>query len=283
MRVTSRREIEGLGGSGGGLDEVPLGGDWDFHYLPRFAGAPEDGLPAPGEFAATMPVPAYWDDHLDRLRTAPCWSDTRFNPEHRRIEFPLGVSPPDASLPYLLGIGFYRKRFRAPDSGRLTLEVGGCVMEAWAWLNGACLGHHLGHSTPFAFRLDAPRHGQDNELVIAVSNLRSDRLGCIIRGWKGRSGGITGPVRIKRSGPAEIRDLFVFPDERLEALSWRAELEGDFAGAALSWRVFSPDGTCIGEGRQAADAADPRWQTPSLGMAPWSDNDPALYEIAVTL
>ena len=153
---------------------IPLDGDWAFTYTHGLGTEPQPVPPAADAFSCRMPVPAYWDDHLDNLREAAFWSDARFNPAYRHIEVPLGQNPPDASLPYLLGVGWYRREFVAPPEGRVTLAVGGVALEAWVWLNGQFAGHHLGHSTPFEMSLDAPlRHGETNELVIAVANTRT--------------------------------------------------------------------------------------------------------------
>ena len=97
-----------------------LDGDWDFYYTPDEPGkklspppegwledipmtspafAPGDRPPSPPEaksFEAKMPVPGYWDDHLENLRLASFSSTARFNPLYRKIEFPLGDKPPDA-------------------------------------------------------------------------------------------------------------------------------------------------------------------------------------------
>ena len=117
-------------------------------------------------------------------------------------------------------------------------------MEAWVYVNGKMVHHHLGHSVPWEVVLSPHlEYGKPNELVIAVDNRRKDRLGCIIRGWKGRSGGIFGPVSLKVSGQARIADFYVYPEE--DRLIWRARLEGRLPkGAELYWTVIDPrDGT----------------------------------------
>jgi len=112
-------------------------------------------------------------------------------------------------------------------SGRAVLRVGGVKLEAWVWLNGEFVTHHLGHSTGFDVDLtNVLTAVRANESVIAISNTRRDRLGCVIRGWKGCSAGITGPVSLHGSEPIGLKDGFVClaPDGQLE---WRAEFAGD--------------------------------------------------------
>ncbi|MBI4028723.1 MAG: hypothetical protein HY360_27340 [Verrucomicrobia bacterium] len=75
-----------------------LDGDWDFAYRPDAVVTPGSELPPAQEFAATMPVPGYWDDHLPRLRVTPGWSAARFNPEYKPVEMPMGHFPPEEYL-----------------------------------------------------------------------------------------------------------------------------------------------------------------------------------------
>jgi beta-galactosidase/beta-glucuronidase len=165
-----------------------------------------------------MSVPAIWDDQVERLRATPFWVSARFNPNYRRLEFPMGDGSrglPDASLPYLLGVGWYRTALRLPRDwkpGLVTLQVGGVRLEAWVWLNGVFIGNHLGHSTPFQMRLDeALQSGGPNVLTIAVANTRAAPkgaehwyLGSDVQGYQGRSGGIYRPVSLYVTGPARI-------------------------------------------------------------------------------
>ena len=92
---------------------VELDGDWQFTYTPNPGDGPCPTPPEADAFACRMPVPAYWDDQIDGLRESDFWAHARFNPDYRGIEFPLGLDCPDASLPYLLGVGWYRKEFAA--------------------------------------------------------------------------------------------------------------------------------------------------------------------------
>ncbi|NLF18277.1 MAG: hypothetical protein GX595_13650, partial [Lentisphaerae bacterium] len=127
--------------------DLDLPGLWEFAYsvaLPEPGGS---ALPAGLDFQAAMPVPACWDDELARLRECPFWSRARFNPDHRPLDYPLGDNPPDASTPFLLGVGWYRRRLEIPAewSGcQVQLRLGGVRLEASVWLNGRHLAHHLG-------------------------------------------------------------------------------------------------------------------------------------------
>jgi len=112
------------------LASILLDGQWDFGYLPSLA---DDGTPAePGAvaFVAAMPVPAYWDyvaGVFDRLEIAP--SVVR-NPGYRSIDYKHEVTHEmytalKSSLPYVIGVGYYRKSIDIPaDWGRAWGGVG---------------------------------------------------------------------------------------------------------------------------------------------------------------
>ena len=51
--------------------KIPLDGEWSFTYTPpQKNGNPPSEVPPEEEFSCRMPVPGYWDDHLDGLRAA---------------------------------------------------------------------------------------------------------------------------------------------------------------------------------------------------------------------
>ena len=262
---------------------VDLCGDWAFAYT----AARSDRVPTAEAFVANMPVPGCWDDRFDKAKAHSLWPDAKFNPNFRPIRFPAGDDPPDASLPYLLGTGWYRRQLDVPATRKdrqITLQVGRVVMEAWVYVNGREVYHHLGHSTSWEVPLGAHlTFGRPNDLVIAVDNTRSDRLGCVLRGWKGRSAGIFGPVTLRVAGRARIADLYVFPEK--DQLHWRVELQGDLRQPdQLDWRVLDLTGKHIfGSGTQPAAGDQVRWTTGTLGLKPWSDRQASLYQLEVGL
>ena len=117
---------------------ISLDGDWSFAYTMELPDPQQVSFPDEDRYEVQLPVPAYWDDCKDRLKFAKFWSrDVRFYPGARRIEeFPLGgLKPPDASLPYMLGTGWYKKRFKADSDWNeksVTLHIGGAMLDVQA-------------------------------------------------------------------------------------------------------------------------------------------------------
>jgi beta-galactosidase len=264
--------------------DLALGGEWEFAYS---ATCSPDATPVPpGEFRASMPVPACWDEHLDRLRQSEYWGKARFSPA-APIVFPV-QSVPDAALPHLIGVGWYRKTFVL--SKHLTrpcasLRVGGVRTEAWVWLNGKYVGYHIGHSTPFEMALDGVRpNGAPNELVVAVANTRTDRGGSALRGWHGGAGGIYRSVHLHAAAQLRIADLYLHPTEDLREIVWRFSAVGDAQGDDydVSWSIRDP-GTerVVADGRLRGRSFQVEWRTDAKDLEPWSDRRPALYDARV--
>lgn len=264
------------------ISTIDLSGEWAFAYTPAHTESP----PAESAFATTIPVPGCWDDRFDRAQAEKQWPNATFNPASP-IVFPIREKVEDASFPFLVGTGWYCRTIDVPaewQNRQVTLNVGRVVMEAWVYVNGHMVHHHLGHSTDFVVPLtDHLNVGQANRLVIAVDNTRTDRIGCVIRGWKGRSAGIFGPVTLRTAGTARIADLYVYPDA--EILHWHVALDGNLpAGSELYWQVLDSDGkTAVAHGVQPAAEKQVRWTSDPKGMKPWSDRQPYLYQLEVCL
>ena len=263
--------------------DMDLSGHWRFAYTPQHAGvvAPAD------RFRASMPIPGCWDDQFSQAEALRLWPDARRNPEYQPIRYPMPDRPPDASLPFLLGTGWYARSLEVPSDWKgcqITLHVGRVVMEAWVYVNGQQVHHHLGHST--SWEVDLAPHlvcGQANELVLAVDNHSKGRTGTAIRGWQGRSGGVFGPIRLHVAGQARIADLYVREDDA--GLHWHAEIEGRVPEpATLEWQIDDPTtGKAVARGNAPAGGGTLRWSTGRFGLEPWSDRNPRLYTLSVRL
>ena len=193
--------------------DLSLDEDWEFAYSPEAGGDPPV-VPEESAFAISINVPGYWDDQVDRMKSASWWSQAQFNPDYRPVHFPLPEQHTQMSLPYLIGVGWYRRVVDVPadwSGGRVTLTVGGAVMDTYVYVNGSFIHHHRGHNTPFEIDLtDHLDYGHPNELAIAVSNLdRSMIGGCALNGHQGYTAGIYRSVNLHVSGPGRICSLFL--------------------------------------------------------------------------
>ncbi len=275
---------------------VSLNGEWEFAYVKQAPGigelcSEEDfaAFPEDKSYEIRMPVPGYWDDNEDRLIFGSFWSrGKRINPDFQPLTMPIGSgSPPDMSLPWLMGCGWYRKRFKAEaDWGEksVTLHVGGVTMEAYIWLNRKWIGHHEGHLTPFFYSLsEALLPGEDNELLIAVSNTRTDRSGCSIRGNKGKTAGITRPVFLEVTGKQRIEDVYVHPDSSMEKLLWQVTLSGEGAHE-IKWEVLDTEkGEITHCGVVPVSTRKTLWESGADKLERWSDTSPKLYRLRLKL
>jgi beta-galactosidase len=75
------------------------------------------------------------------------------------------------------GVGWYRKRFEAPESWRdrrVLVHFNGAFQTADAWVNGRHVGKHVGGYTSFAFDItDAVEAGRANLLTVKVDDMIS--------------------------------------------------------------------------------------------------------------
>jgi len=272
---------------------ISLNGDWDFAYTKNLPDLENTVFPADKDYETKIQVPAYWDDCKDKLKYTKFWSrNCVFNPEYRQIEFPMGSSKPaDASLPYLLGTGWYKKRFFAPKDLKnkaVTLNIGGVTMEAWIWINGKFIHHHIGHLTPFEVNISNNLILENkNEILIAVSNIRNDRKGCSIRGYKGRSGGITRSVSIQVSKKARIKELYIRTQKDLKELIWETTIDylpAVYKNLDITWEIEDKlMKKTIAKGTVKACENINIWNTDTSGMKKWSDKEPYLYNMKITL
>ncbi len=270
---------------------VSLDGLWDFAYTQNFdvQGQKEPNVPSDLQFVMKMPVPSLsWEAHIDVFKESGVWKEVVFNPEYEPFSLPLKEPfPGDSSRPYIVGVGWYRKRFAvdgsSEDANKIArLYVGGVRTEAWCWINGVFAGYHFGHSTPFEISLENFKVGRENELIIAVSNVRRDRLGFNLRGYKGYCGGITRSVRLEFVNRVRIEDFHLYPCKGGSRINWHLELSNEESeeGLSLDWCISEIDsGEELKQGEVEISDKIVNWQTDSKGLQFWSDENPHLYNI----
>ncbi len=271
---------------------IELNGLWDFAYSHDISEKNSPAVPSAEEFEVQMPVPGYWDEEIERLKSASFWSKVRFNPDYKPIEFPMkGEWLPDSSLPFIVGVGWYKKHFEISednvDDKLITLCIGGVRLEIWVWLNGKLVGYHFGHSTPFEISLPSELINVGrNELIMAVANVRRDRIGFDLRGYQGYMGGIHRPIYLKINRKVRLADLYLFPSENNTLINWTAELQGNVNGkeVSLEWAVKElQSNKCLRRGTVDVSGNVVRWQTDNCDMENWSDENPVLYDIELQL
>ena len=270
---------------------VPLDGDWAYCHQPPLDWDAPPVVPEPREFVCKMPVPGYWDDHLDRLGSKVLDSVACWNPDHRLIAFPSNLHPPDIHLRTLRGIGWYRRGFAVPVEWRqrmVTLKVAAGLQKARVWLNGRFLTEHVGHSAPWEVDLaPALRVGGENQLVLAVTHFGKERSGCDLRA-SSYSCGIPGPIALEIAGSARIVGCYVRPTDDLRQLAWEVDLAGRLpdggASDRVNWSVREPGADRpLAAGSVPATSPVVRWVTDTFGMNPWSDHSPQLYRLTVSV
>ena len=269
--------------------DMSLNGDWDFFYTDSIkwakdAKVPE--LPAKEDYSGHMPVPGYWDDNMDALRWTPFWERADFS-AYRSLVFPMGINPPNTSLPTLIGIGFYRKTVDIPSDWKdrvVSLQVGGARMYAWVWVNGELAGEYAVFNLPFALRIDKLlKPGATNEIVIAVTNIYGSKGGLASAGYQGVTAGIYRPVSLSASGRARISDCYIYPKDDNKKLVWNVEVDGDAASASLDWRIIDSSGRTVAGGSTPVAGRNTLWNSETGAVQPWSDVSPNLYKVEVAL
>lgn len=251
-----------------------LNGCWEMQYLPEaFSGG---DLPLFRGFHIEDAVPGYWEDLLPEFRKAPFFSRLRVNPEYGFQRYPMAGSPPDMALPTIPGTFLYCRRFSLiPEEGQWELHFGGVQNSVWVWLNGTFLGCHRGYSTPFAFPIPEGVLGEENTVIMAVSNLGltgfedQEVSGLTNRASCQYTGGITGDVELRcYSGP--LRDASVETSPDCSRVTVHVERTGE---VSFRWQVLDGE-TLLREGVASGD-----FSFDTQGLSLWSPENPKRYTL----
>ncbi len=281
---------------------ISLDGEWDFFYSPQQFTNLSTPLPAPEEFCGRMVTPGYWDDHYELFDEEDFFGLTaRFNPDYRKPHFPMGRTLlPHASSSFLIGTGFYRKRFRVDEQfSCATLTVGPAMWGCSVFCNNSFAGSTTGYSTASTYILDdLLKAGEENEIIIAVCNLHDDggayhRLdtshdgipfgtrpgqhrGLAAQGYQSERGGINCGVSLKLTPKAELTDHCITFAGGVPL--WHVETRG--GKATLEWSL-SYQGQTVDSGFLPIDGkAEFTSKTPPVL---WSDRHPELCDIELIL
>ena len=280
---------------------LSLDGEWDFFYSPQKFTPPVSQLPAPEEFCGKMVTPGYWDDHYELFDEEDFFGLTaRFNPDYRKPHFPMGRSlTPHAASSFLIGSGFYRKRFTLEKNFKhATLTVGPAMWGCCVYCNGNFAGQTTGYSTASTCHLEDFLKSGENELIIVVCNLHDDggayrRLdsshdgipfgsrpgqhrGLAAQGYQSERGGINCGVTLKLVPGAELTDYYISFAGDLPL--WHVETRG--GEAELEWSI-SYHGNTVDSGTIAVTGTAEF--TSAVPPRLWSDRHPELCEIKLLL
>jgi beta-galactosidase/beta-glucuronidase len=227
------------------------------------------------------------------------WQSGRWDEDWEDVSVPHVFNPKPIDDQFLGTNAWYRLRLRTPltppgFSWQLRFE--GVRRDAVVWLNGRRIGSHSGQFEPFTLPADGLRRpGQPNDLVVRVSNIRSEEER---EGWW-NWGGITRPVVLEPVGRVEWQDLGVLSDVDCEedagcrplvrADGWLVNHTREPVDVELAVRLASPAGDLSQRTFAVADLAPGERRRVGFPVAVegepqlWSPVEPNLYAAQATV
>ena len=226
------------------------------------------------------------------------WETGRWEEDWADVSVPHVFNPKPIDSQFLGTIGWYRLRVRTPLTPAgfsWALRFEGVRREATVWLNGRRLGTHRGPFDPFTYAAEGMRPaGQVNELVVRVSNIRSEDLR---EGWW-NWGGITRPVVLEPVGRVQWEDLAILSDVDCDGDDCRPLARADGwlfnharkpVDVTLAVRLASPAGDLSERTFEVADLKPGERRRVGFPVAVdgdpqlWSPAEPNLYGAQVTV
>ena len=286
---------------------ICLDGLWDFFYSPVKFDPQKDELPDLRLFTGKMVTPGYWDDHLELFDEEDFFGLTaKFNPDYRKPHFPMGRSlTPHASSSFLIGTGFYHRKFRSENISagqQVKIDIGPAMWGCSCFINGTLAGCISGYSVGSSFDLTEHfKYGEENDIIIVVDNVRNDggaycnvdgshagvafgtrpgqHRGLAAQGYQSERAGIGGGVRLKVCrGMAGIADYFLSCENNKTV--WHITLE-NARGKSIAFSMKYKR-KLIAWGSFEVDNDETVFETAAPEQA-WSDTDPALCDIKIAL
>lgn len=178
---------------------------------------------------------------------------------------------------------FYRRRVELPAAWRgrrITLNFEAVDHECAVWVDGRCVGSHLGGYLPFSF--DLPSHANPVEIVVGVRDpgpaggqqygkQSNDPAGI----WYTATSGIWQSVWLEPRPDNAITAVHTVCPDRLDGLELRVETEQPCRVEVV---VELPDGGNLSVGGQSGEVLRIRLPDPRL----WTLDDPYRYRLKVT-
>ena len=139
------------------MREIALNGIWDFFYNPQEFEVDKTVLPRIKDYSGKMVIPGYWDDNYELFDEEDFFGlAARFNPDYRKVHFPMGKSlTPHAASSFLIGSGYYRKEveLNLSENERVFMNVGPAMWGCFVYCNGSYVGKTTGYSVASAYEL----------------------------------------------------------------------------------------------------------------------------------
>ncbi|MBN2505088.1 MAG: hypothetical protein JXQ71_00180 [Verrucomicrobia bacterium] len=270
----------------GSRPTLNLDGVWAFATDPERAGEKEQWF-QPGATWPAMPRPGYAPGANGAIRVPGIWDQQGY-----------GVETPKVRHNFV-GAGWYRRTVAVPAAWagrRIFLGIGGVHRYAKVWVNGQCLGEHIGYLSEFEFDVtEAVKPGQSAVVVIRVDSQQrwdvdtmfgaSDLADYMDVAW----GGIWGHVRLEARADAWLGGLFLQSDVHASNCTASARVWGRPGQArAVRLEVLDRHGALVGQAEHPIDsppaaAGSVQVTAPVAGAELWSPDQPVLYRARLTL
>ena len=257
-----------------GRAAVSLDGTWEFRLDPAGSGEAARWFEAKARFERKITVPGAWG--------AQGYGTAATKVRH-----------------HFVGKGWYRRQVVVPAGWRgrrVFLTIGGVHRYGKVWVNGTCLGEHVGYVSAFEF--DITKHAEPGKPAVVAICVDSkqrwdvdalkgacDIIDAMFVPW----GGIWGHVALEARGEAWLEDIFVQPKASPPSCTVSARLAGgEVKGSTARLEILDP------EGRRVVDAKRPlphpldtgrrfAVQAATPGAKLWSPNHPHLYTARLSL
>lgn len=198
---------------------------------------------------------------------------------------------PDEWYPPEGQLGWYRRELEAPegDGERFILRFDAVYSEAWVYLNGAEVGHHVGGYTPF--EIDVTDHVEEGTNVLSVGVAQASASDDMA--WGNVTGGIPRDVSLVSVPEVHVADYDVHT--YLEGSSATVDIEtrvenasGAAVDATLEVTLSDPSGETVATAERSlvsltGDSWEPSMTLNVTDPKTWNPEDPQLYTLELDL
>lgn len=186
-------------------------------------------------------------------------------------------------LYYYEGTVWYRKRFnqdQLSSDRRYFLYFGAVNYEAKVFLNGKCVGNHIGGFTPFNMEVTDKLIAGENSLVVKVDNKRKPEGVPTVNADWWNYGGITRQVSLVDLPRTFIRDYMIQLDkkDKRRIKGW-IQLDGTQSAEKVTVKI--PE-LKINQSFQTDENGRVAIDIPVKNINYWSPENPKLYDVILT-